>query len=366
MQQSCLNGILEIRALTLSELSVVEEGLDLTVEMGKGRRYLHRAMVVTLALLALVTPVCRSLSRVDWRLDLVAQFQLPGLILTIIAVFALVRTTKWTRRYMTPWFVVLGLCQSWGLLQYSWPLKALPTATDGVPLKILYANVDYHVLDYQPFLSLVKSEDPDIVAIVEFNARCQAVLHELPDSYPYRIEIADGTDGIALYSKLPVLADPPSQLIRPLRGKGNPALCSTIDLSARDPRQRPLHLWILHGPNLLFGGGPQSRQEFESLARLIRERFGPTLVVGDFNRTEGSLIFHDFLETTGLRDGRYGHGRQPSWPTWSPIRLAIDHTLISEEWVVLDRRLGPHTPSDHFPVLLELSPAKSFPSTSEN
>ncbi len=117
---------------------------------------------------------------------------------------------------------------------------------------------------------------------------------------------------------------------------------------------RTRHLWLIH-PSLPFAR--RNTPELATLAERIRRTGGSRIVVGDMNCTEGSPHFTDFLRDAGLRDSRLGFGRQPSWPTDWPYRIALDHAFVSDDLAVLDRRLGPMIGSDHFPLVLDLAPA---------
>src|SRR5262249_47191936 len=99
--------------------------------------------------------------------------------------------------------------------------------------------------------------------------------------------------------------------------------------------------------------------EFDALTRRIAGDRGSRLVIGDFNRTEASPRFGEFVRSTGLRDSRYGFGRQASWPCKSPISIAIGRALPPGDVAVVDRRLGPDIGSDHSPLILESAPAAS-------
>jgi endonuclease/exonuclease/phosphatase (EEP) superfamily protein YafD len=91
------------------------------------------------------------------------------------------------------------------------------------------------------------------------------------------------------------------------------------------------------------------------VAQAARERYGPTLVLGDLNVTPWSPHFRALLREGRLADSARGFGWQASWPAYSlPLRIAIDHCLVSAEFTVLRRRLGPHVGSDHLPVFVEV------------
>jgi endonuclease/exonuclease/phosphatase (EEP) superfamily protein YafD len=80
------------------------------------------------------------------------------------------------------------------------------------------------------------------------------------------------------------------------------------------------------------------------------------ILAGDFNVTGWSYWFQNMRDTMKLRDTRQGFGIQPSWPVQLPILLIpIDHVLVSEQFIVLNRRTGKNVGSDHYPVYVELA-----------
>ena len=85
---------------------------------------------------------------------------------------------------------------------------------------------------------------------------------------------------------------------------------------------------------------------------------GEVLLVGDLNTTMWSTWFRDFTERSGLRDAQVGLGYHA---TWSPYRLPvvfgipIDHTLMSDGLVSVDREYPPRMFSDHLPIVTTLA-----------
>jgi endonuclease/exonuclease/phosphatase (EEP) superfamily protein YafD len=255
-------------------------------------------------------------------------------------------------RWAAATLAALAACQAAEVLRYEFGSPAAPAPGTSARLKVLSANVLASNRDHDALLGLVSRERPDVVALVEFNHQWQQEAGQLRRSYPYAIELPNGTRGIALYSSLPILDEPAPSVVRPL-GDGNPALAVTLEFEGE-----PMHLWILHPPSPIGGDGQaRGRAEFLGLAEQIARRPGRTLVVGDMNRTDGSPTFADFLGRAGLRDTRLGFGHQPSWPVGSPYRIPIDHAFVGPGLAVVDRRLGPGIGSDHRPLLVELAPA---------
>ena len=80
------------------------------------------------------------------------------------------------------------------------------------------------------------------------------------------------------------------------------------------------------------------------------------MVVGDLNTSPWSPVFHDLLRASGLRDGRAGHGIQPTWPSLFPLLWTpIDHCLVSRGLIVQRFQRGPYVGSDHFPLIVDIT-----------
>jgi endonuclease/exonuclease/phosphatase (EEP) superfamily protein YafD len=95
--------------------------------------------------------------------------------------------------------------------------------------------------------------------------------------------------------------------------------------------------------------------QLRALARQ-RSRLGPrALVAGDLNSSSWSPIFRELTAVTKLRDSRQGFGVQGTWtPPLLPLRLPIDHVLVSPGIRVVQREVGADIGSDHRPVFAEL------------
>jgi endonuclease/exonuclease/phosphatase family metal-dependent hydrolase len=79
----------------------------------------------------------------------------------------------------------------------------------------------------------------------------------------------------------------------------------------------------------------------------------PTVVAGDFNDGEGSLVF-EWLKNSGLTNALPQYDQQS--PTWrgrlgfAPLSLRLDHVFHSSELKCQSARVIREGPSDHFPV----------------
>ncbi len=112
----------------------------------------------------------------------------------------------------------------------------------------------------------------------------------------------------------------------------------------------------------------------EFVKTLAKKYNAPVVCTGDFNSTVKDPSFQLFLERTAYRDAmasaQIKENNNFSSFAYPPIATApypgeqhIDHVVISHEWTPLAARLilAPHLAeaSDHFPLVVDLGPAKS-------
>ena len=91
-----------------------------------------------------------------------------------------------------------------------------------------------------------------------------------------------------------------------------------------------------------------------AIPAVLEELDAPVLLLGDLNASPWSYPFRHLLRDSGLRDGSLGKGFQPTWPAWMFLLwIPIDHCLYSTGIQVIDKRIGGHVGSDHYPVVVE-------------
>ena len=306
------------------------------------RRWIAGAIVG----LALVHPIASLLSGLDWRADLLSHFQEPAVLVSLLAFGVLIRR----RPRLAVVFAALAVLQAGNSLRYEWSNPVPPDPASSERLRFLVANVLFDNDRYEELAGLIAQENPDIVGLVEYTHEWQKGLWSASASYPYRVEAPAGSKGLALwFRERPLVAEPPATL----RSGAWPTLHAKISLGGR-----PCDLWLVHPHSPVRSRGMESgNPELAALADRVGQTPGPRIVMGDMNTTDGSANFTAFLKRTGLRDSRLGFGRQGSFPTFFPYRIAIDHALVSPEIAVVERRLGPNVGSDHFPLIFEVAPA---------
>ena len=316
-------------------------------EAAPRRRAFPRGLwVAAMVAAALAQPAAGLAGRWDWRADLLTHFQEPALAVSLVSAAATARR----HRRLAMMLGVLAASQAWGLARYEGPNPVPAARPEAGGLRVLMANVFADNPDPAPMLDLIRRERPDVVGMVEFAEPWAAALAgELRGEFPHRAQVPGGHTGLALWFRTRPIG---VEWEAPVPG-GRPWLHATLEIAGR-----PAHLWLVHPTNPVNRRGAlPGHPELAELAAGAAVAEGPRIVIGDFNCTDGSPYFADFLFVSGLRDSRLGFGRQPSWPTWSPYRIAIDHAFLSPDLAVVGRRLGPEIGSDHRPLILDVAPA---------
>jgi endonuclease/exonuclease/phosphatase family metal-dependent hydrolase len=225
-------------------------------------------------------------------------------------------------------------------------------------------------LDVQRVADVIAAYKPDIVALQELDVgrlrtgmvdQAHEIAHRLEMSFHFHpaMKVEEELYGDALLTRFP------ERLVQraPLPGYGRlgglleprGALWLAIDVDGVEVQVINTHLGLV----------PREQQaQADSLAGgawlehpLCK---GPTILLGDFNATSGSVV-HRIL-TRRLRDARdrITGRREPTttFPSKMPV-LRIDHIFVSDE-VVVDRIVAPFGPltrtaSDHLPLIADFS-----------
>lgn len=292
----------------------------------------------------MVHPIARALGRVSVACDLISQFQGVALVVTTACM-----AVAMAHRSRLAWGIgMLALVQSAPMIAPWLPGRAEDRGRVDRPLRLLMANIFFVNQDYDSIRQMIETERPDVVCLLEVSKHHLRNLTELAREYPVRAEYPrHDSHGLALW--LRDATDGPVELVRPTP-HGAPLIRATVGLGGKRAR-----LFLVH-TEMPFVRMRMERgnAELSWLSEQIAAGDGPCIVAGDLNSTDTSRHFEDLLSATGLRDSRQGFGLQPSWPTWSSLRLTIDHVLVSDEVGVVSRRLGEPFGSDHLPVIVDL------------
>jgi len=224
--------------------------------------------------------------------------------------------------------------------------SARPIPEHGAAVRVLVLNVHTSSSAFGDVARLITDTKPDVVGLVEVDARWLAALAPELATFAQRIEQSrDDNFGIALYSHLPM-----SATVEQL-GSDLPTVIASVDVQGT-----PLAIVLTHPiPPVAAELLASQRAQLVAVAERARSIEGPVVVMGDFNATPWSQPFREFVAASRLCDSRAGFGLQASFPAASALlRIPIDHVLVSCAIGVREREIGRDVGSDHLPVVVDL------------
>ena len=245
---------------------------------------------------------------------------------------------------------VMGFCVPWRALMSREPQNKLV-------LRVATFNVGGGI-DSAGMIRFFREFRPDIVAFQDWPAEL---------GYPVEIEHDwhwQRHGSLFIASRFPI-----SKLVVSEKAAGRlypPAIRCAVDTPAGAVEVSCVHLYTLRkGLDAVrarkWRGGPELervtaiRNEDSALAsRLAADSDGPALVLGDFNMTSDSTIFHRDWSAWQDAFAVRGFGLGYTFNT-RRIGLRIDHVLADRKhWHVRSSRVGPDLSGEHRPVVAEL------------
>lgn len=282
---------------------------------------------------------------VGWPLELPAHFR-PHCIVVLLA-----------------GCILHGLARAWwrlgakaivlGLLAYT-VLASAPRAERASGASQSITVCSFNVLTSNrstgPVLDFLRSNNFDVVFLMEVDDRWLAALETLRDLYPFIHADARGDNfGVALLTRT------------------KPGEVSIIEHGSH---KLPTVRARVHGIQMVGTHTAPPISAYcttyrdDQLATLARGPAGETntLVIGDFNCAPWTTPFKKFAKASGKLDARPNAFQAGTWPASAPSwsRIPIDHALVSPDLRVSDFRTGPELGSDHLPIIIELAPPKAF------
>jgi endonuclease/exonuclease/phosphatase (EEP) superfamily protein YafD len=221
-----------------------------------------------------------------------------------------------------------------------------PIPAGGTAVRVLVLNVHTQSSSFAAVRQLIEQERPDVIGLLEVDARWLAGLAPALVGYAGRLEAPrDDNFGVALYARAPLAG-----AIEPLGGP-LPAVVARVSHGGAE-----LGVVLVHPlPPVSAAALDAQHVVLDAAADRARTLPAPTLLLGDLNTTPWSPAFARLLARSGLCDTRAGFGLQATFPASPAVaRIPIDHVLASCTVGVRDRRIGADVGSDHLPVVIDL------------
>ncbi|HQM99975.1 MAG TPA: endonuclease/exonuclease/phosphatase family protein [Candidatus Hydrogenedentes bacterium] len=235
------------------------------------------------------------------------------------------------------------------LLPHHVPVNRHGAHNRNTDFRILQANVYFPNDDPEPLLRLVRETNPDVLLLQEVNEKWIALLKPLEARYPhhrYSPRYTNGGIDLAEFWSGETLG------VEDLHTGGLPATAVTLRVNGRTVCFLNVHT----AAPFSWERAERYQHQMELLARRAADRFCPVVVAGDLNAGVWSRHFTALLEQGGLVSARRSYGAHGTWPSFfpGPLRIALDHLLVSPGLTVTDCRAGPGIGSDHLPLITDL------------
>jgi endonuclease/exonuclease/phosphatase (EEP) superfamily protein YafD len=313
-------------------------------ETDSSRRVVKLEQLLFMVAVIFAAMTCAGfLGKYIWWMDLMANFRVQYFIGLFVACLILLIRKKFLMALPVGAFAMVNLVLIAPL--YS----GADASQSGATHKAILINVHTQSNEFDRVADFILAEKPDVLAVLEMDSRWREGLGGIYETYPYQVIAARQDNfGIALYSKWPIKED----RVITAWGVGFPSIRAQIDIDGELVEVIATH----PGPPVTKDYSNERDDHLLDMAEAARERTLPLIVLSDINASSWSWVFEEVIDISGLRDSRKGFGIQPSWPTYkrmAPLRIPIDHCLVSDEIIVIDRRVGPDVGSDHFPVVVE-------------
>lgn len=274
-----------------------------------------------------------------WLIDIFSNFKMQYL---IIAIFLfLISLLLFSKKVLA--LVLLSASILWNayfIAPYYFSDKAVLKTKEKIKISSI------NLLSSNPETDLVRNyilkEDPDMLILLEFTPGWQTKLNPIIDDYQYnKLFPRSDNFGIALLSKYKM-----NSYIDYFELNNKPSIVADFNIGSEK-----FSLIATHPVP------PINQHMFENrnkqLSNILKQRakFSENLIIaGDFNTSSFSKHFKE-LTNGDLKDSRIGFGLLPTWPAdYGILQTTLDHFLISNSLVVLERSTGKNIGSDHLPI----------------
>lgn len=284
-----------------------------------------------------------SSTTVAWLVDLASHWQWLYLAGTIFACTIAIFTCR--RRVL--WLLALPL---FGLTAAkSAPDIGHEKVSGASILTVATFNVHMGNHDTTTLARWLAKAKPDVLILHEVSPGYAKGLDAL-SNYPFRHLVPRNDPfGMAVLSRFPM---PQVQTVED--GDGLKHIDAQLDWNGR-----PIKLMAWHPmPPISQNDHTKRNYQLKALAKAAKASGQPAIVAGDLNATPWSNAFSK-LDKVGLRRAS---GLAPTWPAvglgW--MGIPIDHVLVTSQWLVVEREVGPNLGSDHLPVIVQIALRKNI------
>ena len=217
-------------------------------------------------------------------------------------------------------------------------------------IALLTSNVLLTNRGVDRFLTIIHDTSPDVVLAVEVDEWwAERLWSGVKSSHPHKIwhPLSNGY-GLALFSRLELVQPE----VRFLFDQSIPSLRTGVKLRSG----AVVTLYGVHpSPPAINQDSTERDVELLLVAREIKDRGSPAIVLGDLNDVAWSPTTVRFMEAGDLLDPRRGRGFYNTYPAkWPGVRYPLDYVFCSRHFRICSMKVLPPFGSDHLPLIAEL------------
>jgi endonuclease/exonuclease/phosphatase (EEP) superfamily protein YafD len=240
-------------------------------------------------ILLILLSLAGYLGELNLYLELTAHFKLQYLIISFCPFFFFLIRRQKLGLIISIVCLLINLAEilPWYLPQSSVVVNGL----GGQKLRVLQSNIDKYSYQLAKVIPMIRSENPDLVVLLEVGKTAAKELKVLQDILPYSIAHQDvDVDGTAIYSKFPL----ENTSIKSLGG-GRKAVLADITIKGK-----VISIIAVHPSNAVGKIYVEERnRQLEAIANYTAKVKNP-LLVGDFNVTMWSPYYRRLVEKAGF------------------------------------------------------------------
>lgn len=223
-------------------------------------------------------------------------------------------------------------------------------------LKVMISNVYEDNDDYKGCLSVVHSNKPDLLLLLETSYEWDRQTQSLETDYKYQVKIPiDNTYGMLFYSKFPIHNAEVKYLVEDE--------IPSIDCQIELPSGQLVQVFAVHPTPPVPNENPRSTERDKELlivAEKAKKCDLPVIVIGDLNDVAWSYTTELFLKMSELLDPRRGRGFYNTFHAKQPLmQFPLDHAFISADFKLRELKKLDNYNSDHFPIFVHIQFEKS-------
>ena len=297
----------------------------------------------------------------SWMLERLSHLRLQLLLATAVLLPTVVllgfRRWRWMLLLVVSLAINAGeLARGYGLWPAGGPLSTVSVA-DEPGVRVFYANLLASNPSADRLTPQLDGADADLLILLELTPDWERRLEGSLARFPHRLlERREDNFGLGIYSTLPLRQ--PTLIPSAVLGFD---LAVPLGSAVVDAPWGPLRIVVAHPvpPTSTMARRARDVQLME-LAALVADSEVPTVVVGDLNTTVFVPAYQRFIEASGLRNALVEQPQPWLLGTWPaglpvPLRISIDHCLVSSDLAVSELEPGRLFGSDHLPLVIELN-----------